>query len=394
MNDNANIAKTFMFVLTHKCNLRCTYCYQNHMARDSRCMNIEFAKEKIEEAFRTTTTKKIYFDFIGGEVFTEWPKFRQICEWIMEIQRPIPYAITVSTNGTLITEEIKSWMRSHNDKVFLSLSLDGDDPMQDENRGTNKYSIDYKFFFETWPSQGIKMTLSAQTIPYLARGILYLHTHWKLGENLSVLPENFENPISCNLAYGIDLSSGNYFDLKRELVKLIDFYMGDGVNYFPASILNVDFTYFKFDKNDYKVCKYCGAGTNVVCYDVDGRTYPCQFFIPLTMSPEHLKILPNFSFAGEVRDPSCRNCPIETICPTCYGHNFKKNFNPFIRDKSLCIFTKLILLANCILQAKRILRKTMKSDAELFTLKVIDYLYPILSKEIETFESSIRTMES
>ena len=389
MNESSN-AKTIMFVLTHKCNLRCTYCYQNHAARDSSCMEVDFAKEKIAEAFRTTSAQKIYFDFIGGEVFTEWPRFKQICEWVIREERPIPYAITVSTNGTLITDEIKSWLRLHRDKVFLSLSLDGDDAMQFANRGTQNYNIDYGFFFETWPTQGIKMTLSGRTIPYLATGIRFLHINWGLGKNLSELPKNYENPISCNIAYGVDLPKDSYFDLKRELTKLIDFYMSDGIDYFPTSILNVDFTYFKFDKRDYKVCKYCGAGTNITCYDVDGRVYPCQFFIPLTMSPRHLEILPNFSFAGNVRDPSCSNCAIETICPTCYGNNFKKNFDPFCRDKSLCMFTKLILLANCTFQAKRILRKSEKSDTDLYTLKVIDYLYPILCNETEIYETSLK----
>lgn len=390
MNESLNDSKTFMFVLTHKCNLHCTYCYQNHAIRDSRSMEFDFVKEKIEEAFRTGSAKKFYFDFIGGEVFTEWPLFKKICEWIVSKERPIPYAITVSTNGTLITEEIKAWMRRHKDKVFLSLSLDGDDSMQFTNRGTNNYNIDYGFFFNTWPSQGIKMTLSAQTIPCLAKGIQYLHSQWNLGKHISVLPEDWENPISCNIAYGIDLSNENYFDLKRELGKLIDFYTGEGYVYFPASILNVDFTYFKFNKTDFKTCKYCGAGTNIACYDVDGSVYPCQFFIPLTMSSRHLTILPNFSFIGNVRDPACCDCPIETLCPTCYGNNFKKNFDPFLRDKSLCMFTKLTLLANCILQGKRILRKTVKSDSDLFTLRVIDHLYPILCKEIETFENNCR----
>ena len=386
MNNDVNSATTIMFVLTHKCNLHCTYCYQNHMMRDSRHMEFDFVKDKVNEAFNSSAAGKLYFDFIGGEVFTEWPLFKKICEWIMSEQRPIPYAITVSTNGTLITEEIKAWMRIHRDKVYLSLSLDGDDSMQFANRGTQKYNIDYKFFFDTWPSQGIKMTLSSQTIPFLSKGVKYLHEHWNLGYKLSSLPANWENPISCNIAYGIALSKDNYFDLKREFIKLIDFYVGEGIDYLPASILNIDFTYFKFDKADYTVCKYCGAGTNMICYDVDGKSYPCQFFIPLTMSPEHLAVLPRFSFSGEVRDPICQNCLVETVCPTCYGNNFKKSFNPFIRDKSLCMFTKLTLLANCILQAKRILRKKEKCDADLFTLKVIDYLYPILCKETEEFE--------
>lgn len=390
MRESKNVVKTIMFVLTHKCNLHCSYCYQNHAMRDSRCMGFDFVKEKIGEAFRTVSANKIFLDFIGGEVFTEWPLFKQICEWIMSETRPIPYAITVSTNGTLITEEIKAWMRLHRDRVFLSLSLDGDDSMQFANRGTRHYNIDYSFFFETWPTHGVKMTLSEKTIPYLAQGVRYLHTHWNLGKGLVSSPKDRENPISCNIAYGIDLSKDNYFELKREFAKLIDFYMGEGIDYLPASILNVDFTYFKFDKSEYKICKYCGAGTNVICYDVDGRIYPCQYFIPLTMSPKHLEMLPSFSFAGEVRDPACRDCHIETICPTCYGNNFKKNFDPFSRDKSLCMFTKLTLLANCILQGKRILRKTEKDDADIFTLKVIDYLYPILSGETEAFEAKNR----
>ena len=60
----------------------------------------------------------------------------------------------------------------------------------------------------------VKMTISRETLPTMAEGVIYAHKR------------GFE--VSCNLAYGIDWSDpDNVAILDRELHKLIDFYIAN-----------------------------------------------------------------------------------------------------------------------------------------------------------------------
>lgn len=392
-----------MLMLTHKCNLNCLYCHQNHGRRNPKSMSFELAQKILLDIFKNNRgkTTELVIEFIGGEVFTEWELFRKICEWIMSESRPVEYTIFVSTNGTLINEDAKNWLKKHKDKVVLSISIDGDAAMQEVNRHTSKYAIDLDFFLETWPKQGIKMTLSNATLSTLSRGIIALHRDKGIGlGGAGSKPKDQNKLISCNLATGIDYAPAHYFALKQELVILSNFYLGkpyylevlnqeniDGSQYDRASILDFDFTHFKFDKKSAtRFSDHCDAGRSMQCYDVDGKTYPCYYFSPLTLPNDLIQRLPTYDFSANNRDPSCQKCDIETVCPTCFGNNLKHNSNPFIRDKRLCILTKLILKANCVLQAKLILGKQEKTPVDLYTLKVIQYIYPALEKELAQYE--------
>lgn len=392
--DSVNIEPTLTrcvtLILTHKCNLRCNYCYQRHSRRDHAAMPLAMAKQILIKEFHAVPPNGLLMIVLmGGEVFTEWDLFRDLCEWVVNQQWPVAYKITGSTNGTLINSDIKRWLSLHREHISLGLSLDGDNAMQSINRGTSDGDIDISFFRSTWPMQGVKMTLSGDTIRGLSHGIIYLHRQWGLNTGYRRDVKADDNEIACNIAYGSILSRDNYFELKRELSFLIDFYTDSSNDYTPATILNYDFSYCPMDFPPEIVHKRCGAGTAMICYDTDGRTYPCQYFIPLTMSSDHLAMLPRYDFSEDTRDPSCMGCVIESICPTCYGNNYLATNDPFVRDKSLCIHYKLIALANCILQAKLILPQTKPSDRELYSLRVINTIYPMLRGETKAYETSL-----
>ncbi len=364
--------RTFTLALTHRCNLRCDYCYQDHDRRGGPDMDIIMAQQIILGEFNHAAAgERIVFDFIGGEVFMVWPLFRRICEWLWSEERPAPYLINVTTNGTLLTREIKQWLTDNRDMVKPGLSWDGDSAMQNDNRHTAGYDIDVDFFLKTWPESGIKMTLSSKTIGRLSQALIQLHRAKGLGLEEASSRDLYSNRLACNIAYGVELTAANYWELKRELILLVDFYCGPGAAYRPATILDADLAGLAPLNPEEGNFKYCGCGKYMVCYDTDGQRYPCHFFLPLTMPRELLEKLPQFDLEKGRRDPVCANCVIEGVCPNCCGNNFKTNADPFIRDKRLCAFSKLIFLGNCVLQTKRLLRKAELAGEEVFTLKRI-----------------------
>lgn len=380
--------RSVTLILSHRCNLNCSYCYQKHEKRDNSSMSLELAQELLKKEFaKVSPGGNLGIVLMGGEPLIDWSLFKSICEWIFSQEWPVSYRVVVSTNGTLITDEIKDWLRKHKDKIILGLSYDGNPNMQEANRHTGRFNIDLDFFLETWGRQGIKMTLSAETIGDLSNGLKYLHEECEMGRGYKSDIGMNENSISCNIAYGIDLGPKEYYLLKRELTKLIDYYLADGKDFTPATILNMDLSYCPPEVNPASISKYCGVGTAMSCYDTDGSYYPCQYFLPLTQPQENIERIKEFDFSGDVADPACKNCPIETLCPTCYGNNFARTGNPFVRDKSLCPFFKLIFFANCILQTRRLLKKeTEKTNKEIYTLRVVEKIYPRLLNDIEAYE--------
>ena len=390
--DKTEIIKTkdrsVTLILSHRCNLNCSYCYQKHDFRDNASMSLSMAQELLRKEFeKVPDGGNLGIVLMGGEPLIDWPLFKSLCEWIFSQEWPTPYRVVVSTNGTLITEEIKEWLRRYKDKIILGLSYDGDPGMQETNRHTGRFNIDLDFFLNTWGRQGVKMTLSAETIGRLSEGLKYLHEGCGMGRGYKSDTSMDENSIGCNIAYGIDLGPKEYYLLKRELTKLIEYYLKEGKDFTPATILNLDLSYCPPEVNPKSISKYCGVGTAMSCYDTDGSYYPCQYFLPLTQPRENIERIKDFDFSGDVSDLACKNCPIETLCPTCYGNNFVRTGNPFVRDKSLCPFFKLIFLANCILQTRRLLHKeTEKTDKEVYTLRIVEKIYPRLLNAIEEYE--------
>lgn len=380
--------RSVTLILSHRCNLNCSYCYQRHDRRDSATMPLELAQKLIKKEFENVPEGgSLGIVLMGGEPLIDWTQVKMLCEWVFSQVWSRSYRIIVSTNGTLITNEMKDWFKAHKNQIIVGLSYDGDEQMQNANRNTGGFNIDLNFFFETWGRTGVKMTLSAETVGRLYEGLRYLHENCGMGVGYKPDTRMDENAIGCNLAYGIDFGPVEYYKLKGELEKLIEYYLGDGKDFTPATILNLDLSYCPPEINPDKVGKYCGVGTEMSCYDTDGKWYPCQYFIPLTQPEENLRRMSEVDFGSFKKDPACGQCPIETLCPTCYGNNFLKNGDPFVRDKSLCPFFKLIFLANCILQTRRLLRKGEKTDKEVYTMRIVEKIYARLLKDTKDYEA-------
>ena len=131
--------------------------------------------------------------------------------------------------------------------------------------------------------------------------------------------------VSCNLAYGIDWSDpDNVAILDRELHKLIDFYIANP-QITPCSMLSMGITNVLLE--DKRPHRHCGAGIEMTSYDVDGRSYPCQFFMPLSVGEEKASKAKDLKFyedfiPSELADEKCRDCVINRCCPNCYGSNY------------------------------------------------------------------------
>lgn len=350
--------------VTHKCNLNCIYCYQKY--KSSATMSFETAKHCIDIICDTMldNVEAIQFSFIGGEPLLNFELIKKIFEYVIAKKLSIQKSFFITTNGTILTSEMKSWFAEHRDLFILCLSIDGTRETHNLNRSNSFDLIDKEFFLKNWCEQAIKMTLSENSLSTLAKDIKYLHSlGFKIsGPNLAEGNFHYENKIDA---------------LKHQFSELVDFYV-EYDNIALAGMFNKPLYICETEKDINK--PWCGIGVSTPFFDVDGNCYPCPFTTPMTFSSSDLKIIcaTDFSCKQVYIDNSCsENCYLYSLCPTCAGANYLATgcFNQ--RDKSKCEILKLTALFSAIIQGKRILKgkQNMSDYKKYHSISAIKKIY-------------------
>lgn len=333
--------KSVTLTLTEDCNLNCTYCYENH--KTHRLMDFGIAKSILETELNGNEDYDIVaIDLFGGEPFLAFDLMQKIVSYLRTQTYKKRYFLSVSTNGTLVHGDIQKWLIENSDLLTIGLSLDGTKEMHDINRCNSFDLIDLDFYKKYYSDQSVKMTISQESLSQLFEGVKFCHEN-----GLTV---------NCNLAYGIDWSNPNNKEiLERELMKLINYYI-DKPNITPCSIIGSAIHQIGYDGESKLSHKWCGAGTHISTYDVEGNQYPCQFFTPLSAGEEKSKKAKTIEFLDYIPDsllsPECVICPIKEACPTCYGSNYVSTGNIYQKDINMCELTKIIILARSFYYAK------------------------------------------
>jgi len=220
----SDLRKTVMLTITEACNLNCVYCYEHN--KTSKGMSKDLVFNIIENALQNSDTA-VELSFHGGEPFLKFDLMREAAEYFWKKYDPENrYVFFASTNGTLLTEDIKKWLSEHKEHFWCGLSFDGTKAMQDKNRSNSADDIDLDFFVKTWPEQPVKMTISHATLQDIAEGTIFLHK------------KGFK--VNNNLAYGLDWNDDTCIKtLSEQLEKLSDFYL-ENPDITPASILSLN----------------------------------------------------------------------------------------------------------------------------------------------------------
>jgi radical SAM protein with 4Fe4S-binding SPASM domain len=312
------------FVLTESCNLACTYCYEHQ--DDKKLFNEDLAKQIITDSFQDPDFDELEIDFFGGEPFIGYKVMRQVCEFVWQGDWPKPFICFATTNGTLVHGPIKEWADANKDRLILGLSLDGTPEMHNRNRSGSFDAIDLDFFRESWPTQPVKMTLSRETLPNLAEGIIYLQQ------------QRFR--VTCNPAHGVAWQDEDFTIFSKQLRQLADFYL-DNPSVEVCNIIDMPLQAIRLTD---RTKNYCGAGKSMHSYDRSGKKYPCPTFMPMTTSQRGASMdQVAIDLRGErnTDNSGCGQCALLKVCPTCYGMNYVRTGNPFLREEAHCRFSKM-----------------------------------------------------
>lgn len=332
-----NFEKTITLLLTNSCNLNCIYCYEHNKAPES--MSFETAKEILDnELIGRDMEVPVIIDLFGGEPFLNFELMKRIVDYVCHEYGTDGIHFFTTTNGTLVHGEVQKWLKAHKAIFTCGISLDGTERAHNINRSNSFSKIDIDFFLNTYPKQGVKMTISKESLPYLSESVIFLT---ELG---------FE--VGCNCAEGIDWSDGKCGEiLGEQLNLLIDYYL-DHPAAKKCSMLDAKIGILSHPNPSFH--RNCGSGRYMHCYDAYGECYPCQLFAPLSVGKKAIK-LKDADLSDEVPieklDKRCAHCYYLPICPRCEGANYASTGSRFSISDVECLHRRIIFAANAKLKA-------------------------------------------
>ncbi len=315
-------------MVTHGCNLNCVYCFEKHKDIGLRMMCFETAKEILLKEFDLFAKmdkgeeERFAIEFFGGEPLVNFKLIKAIYEWVKTLSLPFPMMFQTTTNGTLFNTEILEWFTAAKDDFRVVVSVDGDELMQNANRGVSTKRIPTDYIVSHWPNSYFKMTVSKETLPSYSQGIIALTRR------------GYRVPSS--LAEGVDWDIKDAETYKAELLKIGTFYL-ENPQYKVEQPFDLPFDKLLYDSE--VPPKNCGVGTNTCIYDTDGRAYPCHLFLPIVHGLEGVeKIMDSIDFTDDrsLIDDECLKCPIAKLCRTCYGYNQLDRGDVKLRNKTKC----------------------------------------------------------
>lgn len=358
---NEECSESVGLLTTYRCNLNCKYCYIRK--KRNREMTLEMA-QSILEPFLLRKDGLLNIAFMGGETLLSMNMIRPLVEWVEKRTWNRRYRFFGSTNGTLLDEDMKTWLRKHSGLLTLGLSYDGLPTAQANNRCSK--TIDIDFFIKTWPKQPIQMTINKETVAQMADGVIYLLNKGAL-VHPNVAFEECEWPEETIVEYGRQLNRLIYYYNRHEEKPLISQFIHD-LNEYAGNI-----------GSDTRQFEICGAGNGFQVFDIDGKSYPCHILSPLVLEGDKLQDIRNgmISKTTNFSDENCLACPYKTTCPTCMACNYLYRGDIRKRDKTHCLIMKTEVKAFIKKEVLRLLAKDKLSSEDATEVdsikKLIDY---------------------
>ena len=167
INDNRAGISRLVLLITQTCNLKCSYCFaEAYMGSHSenRVMSPATACAAIEQVFNSIPHVSEIL-FFGGEPLIGFPAIKeavQASEKYCTAHQARSPAFTITTNGTLISQEVIDFFQRHNFSV--TISLDGPPHINDQQRrfpsGKGTYDI-VKKNIDLLRSAGLRIGIEA-----------------------------------------------------------------------------------------------------------------------------------------------------------------------------------------------------------------------------------------
>ena len=370
--------------VTDACNLACRYCFveqhPHYMTLDIAKQAVHFVLDNLEKKNKKfNKNKKAIITFFGGEPTLMWDEIIvPLINYVKENSFPIDFSMT--TNGTLLTEERIEFLKAN--EVGLLLSIDGDRYTQNFNRPciNNKLSsfdlIDKNIpaLLKSYPNITFRATIYSETADKTFEN--YIYAVKKGFANIYMIPDGRHKWTNQQMK-----------NLIIEIEKIYDFLEFCFINNLPVmNFKPMVESYERILRHDTQIIngimpyeninrsvRRCGLGTTMGSIGYDGSIYGCQeqtskeenniFYIGNIASginkEKHKKLLSTYQDKNTIfcnDKEMCVSCPLRTICTSfvCPSSSFDTYKNLFTNSEIQCIWLQTLFFKSAELMKKMV----------------------------------------
>jgi uncharacterized protein len=372
-SNESNIrTKNITFVVTEKCNLNCTYCYQTNktgrrMTKEVAKQSVDFLfdKQKINGYYDFDDSVAVILEFIGGEPLLEIDLIDYIVEYFkfkaFEVGSPwaTNYMISTSSNGVLCeTKKVQNFIKRNLGRVSIGITIDGNKELHDKCRvfydGNGSYDI-----VESSVKAWLKINSNAQTKITLApENVMFLNDAIKNVWNLGL------KGVFTNCVFEEGWKTGDATILYHQMIELADYLLEDNnyENYFCSLFDESIGKKNNEDKN------WCGGNGEMLAIAPDGKCFPCIRFMGYSLNGREeqpigdiykgldkkednawLNELSQITMSSQCTQEDnikCLTCPIASGCALCTGYNYDKFGTPNHKATFICEMHQARVMAN------------------------------------------------
>ena len=351
---------TLSYMSARTCNMGCKYCFAgNGEYGNDPCKQKFFSTEKYLEGFNKAL--EIYksgverIDFFGGEPLLNFMEIKEFVPVVIKMcrekgmQRPI---FSMTTNGTLIDEEIASFLRKYHFRI--SISVDGPKRINDSARlfkGSMESAYEsVKRCTQLLKNMGVLFNISVTINNYHLK-------EYKKGSFPEMIEEisdlGYEN---VSFVPAVTETEELNISSKDSLEKL-DVFTRDLINYYFDKICEGEtrmipslliLPIIQIAKHEYM--RNCSAGKSFL-WDTDGKAYPCQMFcndkefcigsLEEGISEDAVK---NFLTYNREQTKECMDCIAKNVCSVwCKGIQYLSNHDIYKVCNERCVFQRAIV---------------------------------------------------
>jgi radical SAM additional 4Fe4S-binding domain len=282
-----------VLLVSQECNMGCEYCFagkgeygqKGKMAEETAIRAVDYLLEKSEDM-----KQRLHINFFGGEPLLNFPVVKKTADYIGEISRKkgIHISMGITTNGTILNDEILECLKKH--YITVLISLDGPKEIHNKwrkfrnGKGTYDTVVKNAQQMKEYLPKGLtaRVTLTKESPP-----IAEISKHIKeLGFINMIYSVMYDRP-TCN---GSDYRA--YKDISMSERELKDFYVTtqntlesiiNKTNIGTLSDIDTDMVMRNMRHTD--GCSprryFCHAGFSEIAVGIDGEIYPCQRFVDM-----------------------------------------------------------------------------------------------------------------
>ena len=290
-----NHIEQLILQVTQRCNLRCKYCIYSgayddrnrthgnyDMSLDTALNAIDFYLERANESDKYTIS------FYGGEPLLNFNLIKQCVSYVNGKAKNKPIMYTMTTNGTLLTEEIMGFLAEN--KFSILISMDGSKEEHDVNRvfanaegSYQKIISNVRMIREKYPK--VFKDIRFNTVLNPNQNFPKLKTYFEeddlLGDSM-VMMQIVESETSQKVIFSDEFYRARAFDRFKLYLFMLDKLEREHVSKLVLS----DYLYIKnkyimlsADQELRPKCHHggpCLPGAKRLFVNVDGNFYPCE----------------------------------------------------------------------------------------------------------------------